>query len=592
VTGIGQVRFAPRWLGTVSSSPQGRVAEGLFVLLLAWLMLQLGHDPPPLHSDSHEDLLLARACLERQECPGAGAMTSWPGIAQGALWVNLLAAMRALGIPVGAIHSATLGMAALGTAVGFAAVRERGAVEAWCFAGVAVLALVGGGTLGVLWNPSLMPLPAALMFALCLRASGTRRWWDALSVGLALALTFEGHPVAALAVPGALAAVGLSAPSRAAALAGPPLTLAVALGVHWLMSPVAVATNLATLLGVFGPGTILAALAVFVGAVAWLRPRWRSRLLADAPLLTAALLAVPGLLGFAYRALVGGAVGPRYLGAVTLPVAYLATRALGSSVGARGTVALLLAGGLVIGVALRQRTPELSLPMLEGAVQQWTREGLSLDDVLARTSGPRCRNVVAAAAATGAPIVPSAAMRRVVSDESDFVLSLAPDPSVAGRPRRLAGLVVTKVRPWLRRRRFTACVQTEVPVCVERDLTAGIDTLMGDDPWMLPRLSEPSLHWTDERLARRPASPVTYRFAISVPASSGAREITLPRRAHGCAARFVALSGVEGTRDRDRLVLRSVQRPQRGHVTVAVDPGCGGAALVIFPPCTLERTLP
>lgn len=608
----GDARLTP-------ASPLGRFAwlawsgHGVFglgvVFVLTWGLLELGHGPSALHGDAYEDLLRARACTEDALCRTVGVNTSVAPIAQGALWVDVLAVLRGVGLSVDAIRSVTFALTASSIAIVFAVLRRRGAREVgWLTAGLLCVTYLVGGLLRVPWNPSLTPLPAAFLFLLCLKQADDARWWRAVPLGVALGLTLESHPVAALVVPGALVVAGLTAESRRAAWLMPAFTALVASGLYALISPGAALVNTAALLAAAPLSGIFAALAALTAAAAAVRPRFARATPRQRAIATAALLAGPVALAVTGRALVEaelGALGVRYFAPALPALAFLLAESVAPALRARpvriGLTVVALVGALAIFV-LRRREPEPTFAALDAVRAALEADGVSLDEAWVRVSGPGCVDVLGGMAALGMPISGPAGG----ASHGSLIVSLLPTEAVGADPRRGRWRTVrTPVGPvrlgeldtWVDRRRFSACVFSDdvaEPVCLERDLGDGIWALNESLHEGISRLADPSVEWRPPEVPhRRAATRIVYRLPIRVPPGSATRTIFLPPAAMGecSAARFTGAEGVRVVPQRraGALVVESTAAWQRGVVTVEVDlPDCGALSLDVFPPCLSE----
>src|SRR5437870_365383 len=85
---------------------------GVVGVAFAWL----NHVNPvfPIWNDGVRDQLLARDCVELGHCRLIGATASVPGFYQGAVWIDLLVAVRLLGGDTAAARTVVLALLALG----------------------------------------------------------------------------------------------------------------------------------------------------------------------------------------------------------------------------------------------------------------------------------------------------------------------------------------------------------------------------------------------------------------------------------------------------------------------------------------------
>jgi len=283
--------------------------------VLAWLV-----GPPPLHEDTARDLLIARDCVDAGLSGMAGPRASFGGITQGAIWIHVLEACRALGFGLHAARGLVLVL--LAAAATFVSLVPRrmcgsdGGPAAWAlYLALSVYCI----ELPVLWNPSMLPLPLALFYVclLSLAAFGEAR--AALAAGAALALSIDAHAVCAALVPLLVVVVVAAAerPVRATALA-----LLAAVATSWASSRGALHDDLPIL-----EGAGLAA-GVALVAAAGLGAFLRARVLARPPALRARAVLVAscayfGLVMLALRVATGHPLAPRYFAAL-VPAAAVA----------------------------------------------------------------------------------------------------------------------------------------------------------------------------------------------------------------------------------------------------------------------------
>lgn len=569
------------------------------VFALAWALLEMGHPPCPTHGDTHEDLLLARACVEEGRCPTVGVNTRMPGVSQGALWISLLAVLRAVPVSVGAIHSLTFALAAAGVALLFATLRRRSTPLASATAALTLAGLLYGETLHVPWNPSLTPLPAALLLVVALDHAERGRWWGALPLGLALGLTLETHPVALLLAPGATLVAGLGSERRAAALLSPALTGAIALGTYAAISPDAARGNAATAIDRMGWAIAVGAVGVSAAAL-FFHERFRRADARTRTLVAAlALSTLPLVVVAAWTA-----TQPRFDARYAVPALPALAYALAAGIGrgARSPAPLwaLTACALVaISRSPREAHDEPPLAALEAAGQALHGEGMTLDEAFARVGGPGCADVIGALAATGMPMQgPASELPR-----ESLILTMAAELEGGaardlerGRwrtiPTAWGDVLVGELPTWVDRRRMSACVfseRGEELTCVERDLAGGVRALMSIEE-DLTRLADPTLQWSEDPRRELASHRVVYTLPVRVPPGAGERTLSVPRAARDCrAARFLAVEGVRarGALPAASVTLESARDEQEGSVTIEIT-ACGDDSLPLFPPCLTE----
>ncbi len=198
---------------------------------MAWLALLAVWPLDRLHPDSTRDLLMARDCWALDRCETTGPNTSVPGIAQGGLWMDLLAVFRALGATPAAIGGGLALAQALALLVAFARMRRTpGRAD-----GVMLAVLLMGSAQAahvVLWAPTAM-MPVALLATFNgLDWLSKPTWGRTLLTGLLLGIAADLHAVAWLLAL-TVAAMAWQRTSRRHAV----LLLAIALGYGLLVSP-------------------------------------------------------------------------------------------------------------------------------------------------------------------------------------------------------------------------------------------------------------------------------------------------------------------------------------------------------------------
>jgi len=191
------------------------VAVAVFLVAAAAFLWALPL-PLPVHDNTVRDLLLAQECLRGDGCPLEGQSAAFGGLYQGGMWKLVLAALQALGLgPDGAARLIAL-LAALAVVVTFLVGRSLMGETAGLVA--AALLILGLGlnptVLNILWNPSLLPLPTALLLACGIGAARTRSTGAWLGLGLATSLTLQSHVIALVWLPAILVLAHHRPPAR------------------------------------------------------------------------------------------------------------------------------------------------------------------------------------------------------------------------------------------------------------------------------------------------------------------------------------------------------------------------------------------
>lgn len=182
----------------------GRAAPwvALVAILGAWF-LSMSAFGVLAGTDTTRDFLMARACVDQGACTQVGPRTSIPLFAQGGLWPLLLAGLSPLGME--GIQAVTLLLLFLSLA-GLAVLGARLAGPAAGFLAVAASILAGRIARDegiVLWNATLLALPATLLIASALAAASDDERPGAgwIPPALALSLLVQLHPVGLAFVP-------------------------------------------------------------------------------------------------------------------------------------------------------------------------------------------------------------------------------------------------------------------------------------------------------------------------------------------------------------------------------------------------------
>ncbi len=177
-----------------------------FALLLALTATALGLVRPtslPLHHDTSRDLHGALTALATEQGPLVGPPTSAAGIMQGGFWTVHLAMVLGLGGDMALVATLTFALVVLSVlALAMAGTTLWEWEIGFAAALVAACVLVAARTTWVVqWNPSLLPLPAALTLLFLLEGIRYQRVLP-LALGAAtLGLTLQLHPASWLLLP-------------------------------------------------------------------------------------------------------------------------------------------------------------------------------------------------------------------------------------------------------------------------------------------------------------------------------------------------------------------------------------------------------
>jgi hypothetical protein len=590
-----------------------QISIALLVCLGSWAILEVGLPGHSMHPDTHEDLGIVRQCLELGQCPTGGATTSIDGLDQGALWLNLLTSMRGFGLSIQACKSVTLIFAGLGIALFFLVCLRRFSQSISLFSALVMLFfLEQSGSLRILWNPSLMPFPITLLFCANLLYLNRPTWSSMGAVSLAMALALETHPVMLLLAVPATLSVGLSAQRTEQRFTRVFLTIAMAVALLALMSPLALRINAQHVLETLGPFGLLATGAAVLGTVslggsAWLR---LSTLAKEMWLSCATVSVVVAACLVQHEALSqNGPFGVRYVLGAIPAFAYLAGYVLYRFFGGLSRTHLILVCllGLVIANGATNRRAEtlsdgstlLGLDDLETVARQADSLGLDLDTAWAGLNGHFCSDYLAALAIIGLPVVPEDS--RLVEHDLYLIPAASGRGTSADWPGHWqavpgAKAVLGRMKSWVRRNPARVCAYLdglEEPRCEMVDLRRGfIATAPPEFREHFDRWDPPTHNLEILKTDRDRALRLTYEVRVDIPATSGRRRFRLNRTsAPDAQARdsIIAVEGLrfEGSLPARTLVFISANTPQRGKLILQRKFG-GAVVGPFFTPCFHE----
>ena len=164
---------------------------GIAVAVIAFAWLDHINPEFPITDDGVRDQLLARDCVELGQCALIGAPTSVPGFHQGAVWLDLLIAVRLAGGDQASARAAVLGLLAIGAGTVCVIVwRWLQPALALPAALILVAALSLDPYPSLLINPSASAFPDILTAAglLCYGLSGQLRYLILAAFALGLAI--------------------------------------------------------------------------------------------------------------------------------------------------------------------------------------------------------------------------------------------------------------------------------------------------------------------------------------------------------------------------------------------------------------------
>ena len=329
--------------------------------------------PFSVHPDTLQDLLAAKDCAELGACAARGSVSRAGGLVNGAAFVHLLA----LGLPLGVGALWLAAWLLQGLAVGVLASRSLTAPA------LLLALLVALQAEPALWNPTLLPLPTALLTVALLRARGHAA---AAAIGLLLWASVEAYTAALALMPAAAAVLALRSVPRAG------VALAVCGAAMLLGSPAALGS------AATGVGAAVVASLPFAVVAPWLLRERLRRVATDAHLL-AVLVALPVLASAGMAS--AGLFEPRYL----LPAAPAAAMLLPELCRSRLRWLPVAAAALVLAVALPGRAERLegragawTMPELERLGGVLAERGVPWSSLPGALQGPRCHQVLAGVA--------------------------------------------------------------------------------------------------------------------------------------------------------------------------------------------------
>jgi hypothetical protein len=542
------------------------ILPAIAIALAAFAWLNHVNPPFPITDDAVRDQLLARDCTDLGHCHLIGASTSVRGFHQGAVWLDLLIAVRLLGGDTASQRTVVLALLALSVATLFLVawhwLRPSIALPA---AVLLTAALSVEPYASLLINPSAAAFPDVIAAAglLCYGLSGRRRFLVVAAFALGVGINVHIGSLSLMVPLVALAALTRPRPWRALLAA-----LAVLFVTYFLTSRAAL---LANLIGLARHGRLMPALAGGVAVVllsaalgsrfrrlSWEARAWGIGLMLVLPFGLGSLWLV-----FAQR----HGFGVTYWHPILGPAAALAAAlvALPFELAARWFRALrwiptaaALAGLALVAVHVEHPglPPALAEPwtLAEASViaDRATQRGWSYENLVFHIQSKACRDLLVAMSITAPPPrqVPARGRRQlqvVKVSGGKVAAKLAGLAAMDGQhdvvplgPSEVA--VLREIDSWLEPERLATCrrpVGSERPPVCSTALSRD-PSVLNPERFLFATRSFPQIH----NLDAPPPYIATYEIPLS-PTRGESRDLTLAdHSATGCAWRITRAEGV------------------------------------------------
>jgi hypothetical protein len=594
---------------TSESSMRSRLAPLLAAAAVGvWAFLWLARlNPPlfPINDDAIRDQLMVRDCTDLDACHLLGALSSFAGLYHGAVWLDLLAAVRLLGGDVATERIVVLACLALTVATLFLVVWR------WLQPSMALpatLLLLAGLSIDqpatLLINPSMAIFPDVLTSAglLCYALSRRRRFLllSAFALGLAVSM----HTASFSLTAPFLITVGLLRPRWRDAL----LALVIAVLTYGIPSSAALRANV-LVLSAHGFLLPMSAASLAVGFLAAaLGARFRRCSPNARAWIIGAVMALPYALILSWLVLVQRHhftifyVHPILAPAAVAAAAILVLPFEGL---ARWARPLRWIPTIAVGVLAVTRAPEYWQPMLPMGSETWTladaailtdhaaQRGWTYGDLVLRLQGHGCRELLSGmsmmAPAPNAPPKPGRRQLQVVKAPPDALAERSDLVSLGG-----SVVLLREIESWLHPVGLKAChlpiEPAGAPLC-STVTTTPADTFPPDRFMFLQR-AVPLF----ENIDRTGSYIATYEMRLA-PAAGESREISLTDDdASACGWRMTRIEGVQvdGTLPARRVRLRAAGA-DGGLVVFEKSFGTSGCTMGAsdfrYPPCVLETPL-
>jgi hypothetical protein len=459
------------------------ILGAIAVALVAFAWLDHVNPPPFMNDDGIRDQLLVRDCIELGRCHLIGASASLRGFSHGAVWIELLTAVRLLGGDIASQRTVVPALLALTVGTLFVVVWRWLRPSLALPAAVLLLAAMGVDvTPSMLIAPSAAAVPDSIvaLALLCYGLSRQRRFL--LVAAFALGVAINVH----------VGSLILVAPLLGIAVLGRPRAWREVLMSVGVLTATSVLTSSAALranaIAVAGPGRLLPAvsggLVVLLASAAFgarfRRWSWDARAAA-----VGLVLVVPFALASLWLVRWHGHhFSLIYLHPVLAPAAVLLAALLAApfeiagrrrapwrwipSAASAAAVALVALGvwhppgvATAASLASASEATSWSLPHAASIADQATRRGWSFEDLVFHIQGNACRELLAGMAMTAPPprAAPIARARQL-----QVVKAAHGAPPAVGEPHDVVELgpssvaIVREIASWLRPDRLRVCL--------------------------------------------------------------------------------------------------------------------------------------
>jgi hypothetical protein len=581
------------------------ILYGVALIVVAFFHFHRVFPPTDLGGDPVRDQLMARDCTELGRCYLSGADASFPNLYHGAVWIDLIVAVRVLGGDFDAQRCVVLALLAISVGTFF--------VVVWRWIGAAIAfpaAILFVGLLDASSSPTNLTNPSTAIFfdvlaaaaLLCHALSGMRRFLfvSAVSIGIGIGV----HDASAsLFIP----FVAIAALSRERPWAGIAGSVALMVGVYAMSSMTALEINLHTLEGYRGIWIALTLVAILVALSALVGDSFRRLSPAARAWVIGAILILP----FGVAILWIGVVqrhdfAPHYYHPVIAPVAAMGGAALfaGCRVVAHRMRFRASAPGMwasLIALTIfppwhspsAGQTGEWNFTEARAVAEEISKRGWSYEDLVFQLQSNQCYDLLVMMSLVAPPprpeLRPYGHQIQVIKTTRDAIADVG-GVGVVAIPGETQVLAVREIESWLRPELTRVCRKPAVEglsatCAVARDKFSELNS---PERFRFARRSLPEIYVAE------PARPYVESYEIpvfSIPGGTRDFVITMPETEPGCGWRFTRVEGliVDEPLPSTMLHARSISGgPGRLVVEVGVDRVRCKNTTESYPPCVFE----